>query len=347
MKIISPLGNIYIDGVARGLQQVIEEHQHTAIFIIADENTANLCVPHLDPIIPPYTLITIPPGEANKNLETCQYIWTELIKNGADRNSLILNVGGGVVCDIGGFAASCYQRGILFGHIPTTVIAMADASIGGKTGVDYQGLKNYIGVIRVPSFVWIDHVFLSTLPTEEKISGLSEIVKHAIIGSKELWELLTTIKNVEDVPWVNVFEKNLPVKLNIVESDLSEKGVRKVLNFGHTIGHALESYFLSNSATIAHGRCVATGILVESKISNSLGLLNNEDFNAIVRLVDQLLDPVRISLPTFEELNRWMKMDKKKSNSVIGFSLPDRIGSCGWDIPVDEEIIADSFQWLT
>ncbi|HUR31292.1 MAG TPA: 3-dehydroquinate synthase family protein, partial [Saprospiraceae bacterium] len=233
-----------------------------------------------------------------------------------------------------------------FGHIPTTVLAMADASIGGKTGIDYEGLKNYIGVIRVPSFVWVDQIFLSTLSAKQKTSGLAEIVKHAIIGSKELWDLLTAINSVEEISWESILKTNLPIKVKIVESDLSEKGYRKVLNFGHTIGHAVESYFLSTSTSITHGQCVATGMLVESKISNSLGLLNNEDFNAIVRIADQLLEPIRISLPTFAELNRWMMRDKKKSNAIIGFSLPDRIGSCRWDIPVDEQVISDSFQWL-
>ncbi len=338
---------IYTGSVRQGLGQIIEELEPSSVFIVADENTALFCVPLLGDITARGHTIVIPAGEQHKNLESCKEIWSYFIRHGADRHSLVLNVGGGMIGDLGGFAASCYQRGIRFGQVPTTVLGMADAALGGKTGIDYEGLKNYIGLIRVPTFIWIDEKFLETLPEIEKISGLAEIVKHAIIGSKDLWDILSRADSVENINWDEVLEKNFPVKLNIVESDPNEKGIRKVLNFGHTIGHALESYFLKASINITHGQCVALGMLAESKISNTMGLLNNTDFNSIVRLVDLLLDPVRISLPTFEKLNSWIIMDKKKSGSRIGYSLPDRIGSCGWDIAVEDKVVADSLQWLT
>jgi len=347
MKILSSaLANVY-SGPADGVSRVIDELQPSSVFILADENTAALCVPRLLELSIKSNLIHLYAGEHSKTLASCQTIWTDLIEKGADRDSIMINVGGGMICDIGGFSASCYQRGIRFAHMPTSVLAMADAAFGGKTGIDFMGLKNYIGIIRVPTFIWIDDSFLETLPLIEKTSGLAEIVKHAVIGSPELWNLLMRINAIEDIPWKLVLEKNLPVKLNIVEADPTEKGIRKVLNFGHTIGHALESYFLSKNIPVPHGNCVATGILTESRIANAIGLLNNDDLKSIVSVVNRLLDPVMNSLPTFTELTEWMIMDKKKSKGRIGFSLPDRIGSCGWDIPVEEKVVMESFQWLT
>lgn len=347
MKILSSaLGNVY-SGPADAASHVIDELQPSSVFILADENTASLCVPRLLDLSEKSHLIHLYAGEHSKTLASCQTIWTTLIEKGADRDAIMINVGGGMICDIGGFAASCYQRGIRFAHMPTTVLAMADAAFGGKTGIDFMGLKNYIGVIRVPTFIWIDDSFLETLPLTEKISGLAEIVKHAVIGSPELWDILRRITTIEDIPWKQVLEKNLPVKLNVVEADPTEKGIRKVLNFGHTVGHALESYFLSKNIPVPHGNCIATGILTESRIANAIGLLNNDDFKSIVSVVNRLLDPVMNSLPTFTELTEWMIMDKKKSKGRIGFSLPDRIGSCGWDIPVEEKVVMESFEWLT
>lgn len=344
---LSPLGNIYSGSVEEGLNQVIGELKPSSIFIIADENTASLCVPRLTEIAPGRKTIVIPAGEQFKNLESCHLIWSSLITESADRNSIILNVGGGMICDIGGFAASCYQRGIRFGNIPTSVLAIADAAIGGKTGIDFEGFKNYIGSFRVPTFIWIDEKFLDTLPRVEKISGMAEIVKHAVIASRDLFDWLSGIESVEKMPWKEVLEKNFPIKLNIAEADPEDKGIRKILNFGHTIGHALESYFLNSSNPLSHGQCVALGMLVESKISNDLGLLNNIDFKAIVKVVDQLLDPVKIAIPTFETLNEWIRMDKKKNRNQVEFSLPDAIGSCRWGIEVEDDLIAGGLGWLT
>lgn len=344
---LSSTGHIYLAYSGTGLPELIAAVNPDRVYILADENTSRYCVPILSKILDFSEVIIIPAGEKYKNVDSCRSIWSSLIRYNATRESLLINVGGGMICDIGGFSASCYQRGIRYVQMPTSVLAMADAALGGKTGIDYEDLKNYIGLIGVPSFVWIDPVFLQTLPHQEKISGLTEIVKHAIVGSSELWDMLKNVPAVDSINWEDILEKNLPVKLNVVEADPYEKGLRKILNFGHTVGHALESYFLDQSMRVSHGQCVATGMLVEAKIANSMGLLNNEDFISIERMVNRLLDPVRNSLPTFEALIRWIRMDKKKKGETVGFSLPDRIGSCGWDIPVNDGMIADSLQWLT
>jgi 3-dehydroquinate synthase len=342
----SSLGDIYT-GPTNECKLALDQLEPSSIFILADENTAKFCVPRLEGLIEKSHLIVVGAGEQHKNLDSCQAIWSNLIDHNADRHSLMINVGGGMICDLGGFAASCFQRGIRFAHIPTTVLAMADAAFGGKTGVDFGGLKNYIGLFRVPVFVWIDEQYLKTLPQVERTSGLAEIVKHAIIGSEELWEMLNGITSTDHISWNPLFEKNLPVKMNIVEADPSERGIRKVLNFGHTIGHAIESSFLLKNHTIPHGNCIATGMLVEARIANSIGLLGDEDFTSIVKLIRELLEPVKISLPTFDELKDWIGMDKKKSGGLVGYSLPDRIGSCGWDIPVNEKVVEDSYHWFT
>ncbi|MBK9984959.1 MAG: 3-dehydroquinate synthase [Saprospiraceae bacterium] len=347
MKIFSSsLGPIYSGDVRDGLKKVIDDHQPLSVFIICDENTARCCVPKIEYLVDNPRIIVTKSGEQNKNLETCKYIWSALIEKGADRDSIILNVGGGVVCDMGGFAAACFQRGIRFGHIPTTLLSMSDASIGGKLGVDYKGFKNYIGLIQNPSFIWIDPSFLETLPPLEITSGMAEIVKHAIIGSQPLWDIVSGVKTINELNWAEIFEENIAVKVKIVESDLREQGLRKVLNFGHTIGHALESFYLASRNPVTHGQCVAIGMLTESRIAVSMGLLNSADFESITQVISRLLSPEVVSLPGVEMVLPWIGGDKKKSKGRVGFSLPDKIGSCGWDIPVEENAIIESFEWV-
>lgn len=347
MKNIFSTGNeIYISSIDE-LGNKIDQMDVSSVIVIADENTSVLCVPRLKQFFQQDRLVVLPAGEQSKTLQSCEKIWDALIKMNADRDCLILNVGGGVICDIGGFAASCFQRGIRFGNVPTTVLSMSDAAIGGKTGVDYAGLKNYIGVIRFPEFIWIDEGFLETLEEKEKISGFAEIVKHAIIGSTELWNSLEEIDSIHHLSWKGILEKNLPIKVRIVEADPCEHGLRKVLNFGHTIGHALESHYLHRSKPAMHGDCVATGMLIEAKMSNSLGILNNNDFEAIERLIGRLLKPIKNSLPTFAEIKPWMIKDKKSIHASPGFSLPDKIGSCKWNVQVAESVIAECFTWYT
>ncbi len=337
---------IYNGDVRDGLKKVIDDHQPGSVFIICDENTSRFCVPKIESLLDHRQIIITKSGEQNKNLETCKNIWSSLIEKKADRDSMVLNVGGGVVCDMGGFAAACYQRGIRFGHIPTTLLSMADAAIGGKLGVDHDGFKNYIGLIQHPSFIWIDQSFLKTLPTLEITSGMAEIVKHAIIGSKSLWDILSGVNSIEELKWPEVFAENIPVKVKIVESDIREQGLRKVLNFGHTIGHALESFYLTAREPVTHGQCVALGMLVEARISASMDILNSSDFESITDVISRLLSPEVVSLPGIEIVLPWIGGDKKKSGGRVGFSLPDRIGSCRWDVPVEENRIIDSFEWV-
>lgn len=338
--------NIYSGDVREGLKNVIDDLHPSSVFLICDEHTAQWCVPKIERLFDDLNLIITKSGEAHKNLESCNLIWSSLIAKGADRDAIVLNAGGGVVCDMGGFAAACYQRGIRFVHIPTTVLCMADACIGGKLGVDYKGFKNYIGQIQNPALIWMDQTFLESLPQIEMISGMAEIVKHAIIGNRLLWDMIAGIDSLDQINWNEILEENIPVKVKIVESDLREQGLRKVLNFGHTIGHALESFFLAAHEPITHGQCVAIGMMVESRIAFSMGILNHLDFESITAVISRLLSPEVVSLPGVENVLPWMERDKKKTKGRIGFSLPDRIGSCQWDIPVEESTVIESFEWV-
>lgn len=348
MKVFpSTVSDLFIGKMADGLSGVLEAAKASSAVLIADDHTYQYCVPLMENITGPMPCIVIPAGESNKTLESCQAIWSGLIAEEVERSTIVLNVGGGMICDLGGFAASCYQRGIRFGHIPTSLLAMADAAIGGKTGVNFQGFKNYLGRFEVPAFVWIDPVFLKTLPQTEITSGLAEIVKHAIIKGGPLWEVLVSTQHVTALDWQSILELNTPIKQHIVEKDPYEKGLRKTLNFGHTIGHALESHFLHKGQPISHGKAVTLGMLAETKISLLKGIIGKEDFEAIIRLITRFLDTSEVTLPRVEQLEHWLKGDKKKIVGQVGFSLPDRVGSCLWEIPVEVQHLEESLNWLS
>ena len=346
-NLLSPLGDIYFQPVADGLHEIIESLHPSSVIIIADDNTQKFCVPLVISHVNTTHTIIIPHGETHKDLDSCRHIWSELLKLGADRKALVLNVGGGVITDIGGFAAACYLRGIRFANIPTTLLGMTDAAFGGKVGINFEGAKNYLGAVAFPQFVWMDKEFIQTLPGVEIISGLAETVKHAIIGSHELWEYLGGLPSRDQIEWEAILSLSIPVKLAITESDVYEEGERKKLNFGHTIGHAIESFFLKTNQPLSHGQSVTLGMLAESRMAYQVGLLNNTDFNAIVMRIDHLLEPERISLPTFDDLISWLQKDKKTTLGVVGYSLPDGIGSCRWDVKTDEQEVRKGLGWLS
>ncbi len=328
----SVFGPVYLEEDLDSLATKLKDFPFSKSFIIADSNTAKYCVPLLPEMISPSNMIIIPAGEVNKTISQCERIWSFLLEHRADRESMVWNVGGGMICDLGGFAASCYQRGIRFIHLPTSLLAMADAAIGGKVGVDFHGYKNYIGAFTTPEFIWVNPVFLQTLPSVEKINGLAEIVKHAIIGSRSLWDKLNSIAEGEDVRWDELLEMSIPVKVGIVEQDPKEGGMRRTLNFGHTIGHALESYFLPSDTPLTHGQCVTLGMLAESKMALDAGYLSKTDFEKINHLIMRLLDPPKVSIPGLDELGQWLEADKKNLHKQLSFSLPAGIGEVHWGL---------------
>jgi 3-dehydroquinate synthase len=302
---------------------------YSKIAILVDENTKRDCLYKLPKLETPI-IIEIPSGEENKNIATCNLIWQELTNHEFDRNSILINLGGGVIGDMGGFCASTYKRGIDFIHIPTTLLAMADASVGGKLAVDFNNLKNQIGLFTNPKSVIINPEFLETLAEDELISGFAEVVKHALISDKNLWE---TIKETpfEKLEWEEIITLSVKLKNRITLNDPKEKGERKKLNFGHTFGHAIESYYLEKETPILHGKAIFMGMILETELS----ILSNSEKNEIKNYI--LSNFGLPYTPSKAELLNFLRNDKKNKGEKINFSLLNGIGNCTIDNLLTED----------
>ena len=298
----------------------LDVSQYSKIGILVDENTKEFCLPLLSEI-KKSVIIEIKSGEENKNIDSCNLIWEALTKNCFDRNSLLINLGGGVIGDMGGFCASTYKRGIEFIQIPTSLLAMVDASVGGKLGIDFNGLKNQVGLFSNPKTVIINPKFLETLSENELKSGFAEVVKHVLITDKYSWNHL---KNTpfQDLDWEEIIESSVQIKNKIVMSDPKEKGERKKLNFGHTFGHAIESYYLQKGTPILHGEAIFVGIILESELSSLSVSEKNDIKNYILSNFSLPYTPSKSNLLNF------LRNDKKNFEEKINFSLLEGIGNC-------------------
>ena len=296
---------------------------YSKVAILVDENTKRNCLPKL-PQLENSIIIEVTSGEINKSISSCNYIWEQLSEHNFDRDSLLINLGGGVIGDMGGFAASTYKRGIDFIQVPTTLLAMVDASVGGKLGVDFNGLKNQIGLFNNPESVLIFPEFLETLPENQLKSGYAEVVKHALISDNNLWEKIISVP-FNEMNWGEIIETSINIKNKIVLSDPYEKGERKKLNFGHTFGHAVESYYLEKGTPILHGEAVLMGILLEVEISLVSQEQNNEIKNYILSNFSLPFTPKKSDLLPF------LMNDKKNKVGKINFSLLTNIGNCSVD----------------
>lgn len=325
---------------------------HTKVFLLLDENSNRYCLPILNTIdiLKSNTIkIVIPAGEQHKNIETVQYIWSQLVENQADRKSLLINVGGGMVTDIGGFAASCYQRGIDFVNVPTTLLGMIDASIGGKTGVDFQGLKNQIGVFSLPLAVVFLFEFLETLPKRELLSGLAEIIKYGFIVNKEFLNVTLDPKHprLPSAPINPSFiKKAIEAKAQITDADSTEQGFRKILNFGHTIGHALETDFLDTQKSITHGEGVALGMVSALYLSEKYLNLDHQITLYYKEIYKQNFNRIDLNDIPVEKLLEIMRHDKKNQGGDIRFVLIEDYGKPVYDVVVKPEDIVDSITYL-
>lgn len=329
----------------KGFRQEIAAMRPASVFVLADENTAHACLPLLHKKCPglEFRLMTIPAGESSKQLSTCEQIWDTLADAGAGRDSLFISLGGGVVTDIGGFCAATFLRGMRFVHVPTSLMGMVDAAIGGKTGVDFRQFKNYLGVIRQPDLLWIDPEFLKTLPSREVKNGMAEIIKHAIIADTDLFQLLE-YTSIEELDVAALIPRSAEIKMEIVRRDEFEADERKKLNFGHTIGHALESYYLSKQNRLLHGEAIAIGMEVETILSAQTVGLPSQDQNRIIRVLHHYFGHHDL---TDLDLNETMKLlagDKKKVRGNVGFSLIKGLGLAETNIPVDEALILKALQ---
>lgn len=262
--------SIQLKPITESLPSFLLNKKYSRYFVLVDENTKQHCLPKIAPLLPNLELIEIKAGEVHKNIDTCQQIWQSLIKSGADRNTLLINLGGGVIGDMGGFAAASFKRGIHFIQIPTTLLSQVDASIGGKLGIDFFGIKNSIGLFENPQAVLIDDTMLTTLPSEELWSGFAEMLKHAMLSGHQHLTQLMAIDPTTNIP-SKLIKSSLQVKKVIVESDPFEKGIRKVLNWGHSLGHAIESHSLFHSKTpLLHGEAIGIGMVLELFLSEKL-----------------------------------------------------------------------------
>ncbi|MFV5696401.1 3-dehydroquinate synthase [Flavobacterium sp. LB3P122] len=326
----------------------LKENKYSNLFIIIDSNTNDFCLPKFLPFLETdltIEIIEFEAGEQNKNIESCVQIWNVLTELGADRKTLVINLGGGVVTDLGGFVASTFKRGVDFIHIPTTLLSMVDASVGGKNGVDLGNLKNQIGVINVPKMVLIDTQYLETLPQNEMRSGLAEMLKHGLIYDKEYWEQFLDLKAIDFADFDELIYRSVEIKNEIVKQDPTEKNIRKALNFGHTLGHAIESYFLENKSktTLLHGEAIAVGMILESYISLHKNLINQAEYFQIKSSIKTIYDDIIFEENDIKPILELLIHDKKNEYGNIQFALIEGIGNIKINQSVDNELILKAF----
>jgi 3-dehydroquinate synthase len=313
----------------KALQEYLHAHSYNQVIYLTDTKINDLYgnIPMLNNAIS----IVITAGENNKNIETCTAIWQKLLNLKADKNTLIVNFGGGLVSDLGGFVASNYKRGIDFINIPTTLLACVDASIGGKTGVNLNNIKNAVGTFCNPKLVIIDTCFFATLPRQELLSGFGEVLKHGLIVNNAYFKKCSVIDlNNVYFDWYPIIYTSLKIKQNIVSLDFEEKNIRKALNAGHTIGHALEATYMQLNTAYTHGECVAAGLLLESFIAFNCALLSSRNYQIIFNTITNYYD-VKTMLNTITNWDMFhdaILNDKKNTDGTINFSLITSIGKC-------------------
>ncbi len=330
------------------LNTVLKEKNYSKIFILVDENTHRDCLPlFLSSVetMADLEIIEMEAGETNKTIDTCVQIWHTLSELDADRKSLLINLGGGVVTDLGGFVASTFKRGMDFINVPTSLLAMVDASIGGKTGVDLGMLKNQIGVINQPQMVLVMVDFLKTLDKRQVSSGFAEMLKHGLITDESYWSELkgvTVIKALD--PFIY---KSIQIKNNIVQQDPNEHNLRKILNFGHTLGHAIESYFLQKDENTAllHGEAIAIGMILETFLSSKLCGLGKHQLEDIKNTILERYKKVSFQEKDIEAILELLKFDKKNSHGQINFVLLKYIGGALIDQRVPMVLFEEAFAY--
>ncbi len=341
-----PVSYVIGDGALDYSQRLIDGYKR--IFMLLDENVQEHCLPvfrqHL-PDIDIQGIICIKSGEERKNLDQTVKIWDELTAMNVDRDSLLINLGGGVVTDIGGFAASTFKRGISFVNFPTTLLGMVDAAIGGKTGIDYANLKNQVGLFTDPISVVIDPIFLKTLDEVQWQSGFAEVLKYGLIIDHALWDFLCPHHFKEITDWDKVISLASRDKIDIVRHDFMERGIRKNLNFGHTIGHAFESYFLKSGKAVTHGQSIAAGMICEAWLSSRVYGFEEDELDEIVSMFDTNFDRLEIQEDLIPELFELMRHDKKVRDGQLNFSLLRKIGKAIHNIEVDSELVAESIRF--
>ena len=338
----------FLDQDFSQLNKYLKELKPSKLLILVDENTHEYCLPtllgNLETEIP-FEIIEIEAGEEIKTIETATQLWEILSEFETDRKSLLINLGGGVITDLGGFVASTYKRGIKFINIPTTLLGMCDASIGGKTGIDHQYLKNIVGTFAHPEMIFVYPEFLRTLPYEELRSGFAEMLKHGLIADHKHWNDLISIEHLNAEAIFPFIETSMTIKESVVAQDFKEQHIRKTLNFGHTVGHAVESLFLQNGTAIPHGEAVALGMICETRLAFLINLISEESAEDIIKNITKFYPYISISQFSDEQILSLMMNDKKNLGGNISFSLLNTIGEGNFDCEISETTLISALHY--
>jgi 3-dehydroquinate synthase len=329
------------------LSNLIAEKNYSTIFILVDENTFEHCYPKFIPNLSTdkrIEVIEIESGEINKNLETCTGVWNAITELGGDRKSILITLGGGVITDLGGFVASCFKRGIDFINIPTTLLSMVDASVGGKTGVDLGVLKNQIGLFANPEMVLVDTAYLETVEEREIKSGTAEIIKYGITYDVKLFN---EIKNNKNLNINDLIFRSVEIKNEVVLQDPKEKNLRKILNFGHTLGHAIESFYLESEEkeNLTHGEAIAIGMVCECYMSSKLVGFPSDKVTEVKEVILSIYDKTNLLKEDFSAIMDLLKHDKKNVNGQVNFVLLNDFEDYKLDCKVPEELIIESMEF--
>lgn len=344
--IVNPLCPIWGGPVDLLLQRLLSEKRGTSIVAITDNNVHEKCGQIFKPVLDLFgvPLWVIPAGEQNKQLDTCKLLWQQMADAGLDRGSAVIAIGGGMITDLAGFVAACYMRGIPLISVPTTLLAQVDAALGGKTGVDLGTLKNYIGAFRQPEHIILDHRFLSTLPDRQIKNGLAEVIKHALLKGDEEWDFWKICPGLSTVDWETRIRSSARIKLAIAAQDPDEKGRRKLLNLGHTIGHAIESAGLESGADILHGEAVAAGLWCECWIAHERGNLGDQDWKTIQNCLEHFFPKISLEGMAPDRIIHYLRLDKKNSSGSIRMIRLDAPGKAEYDIELAVDEAMQSLQ---
>jgi 3-dehydroquinate synthase len=340
--------SIYVGDFWESFHQFLKDKKYPQIMVLVDSNTEGACFEKFKERFPTnVSKIVVPAGETHKNIDTCQDIWRKMFEAGAGRNALLIVLGGGVMGDMGGFCASTFKRGFDFVQMPTTLLSQVDSSIGGKLGIDFFNVKNSIGVFNNPQAVFISPQFFETLPQREILSGFGEIIKHSLIASAEQWHKLLTINNLDTVNWAEYLVPSLKIKQRIVEIDPFEKGIRKALNFGHTIGHAIESAALDTENPLTHGEAIAIGMICEAFLSKILRAMPDSDLKAISNFIVKHYGKYDIEQFDADYLISLMKQDKKNERDEINFTFLRQAGEVEINCTAPPQYIKESLKYYS
>lgn len=343
MKKITVLGkyNIYLGiGIIGRIREFFDLDKYSKIIVVTDKKVESL-FDDIKKAIPDAVKISLNFQERNKDINLVAEIWEKLLMAGADRKTLVINLGGGVAGDVGGFAASTFMRGVDFIQIPTTLLAQVDAASGGKTGINFSGIKNLIGTFRQPVAVIIDIEVLATLPQREFISGFAEIIKHGAISDKRYFKIVTAKKPLDfsKEELLEIIQKSCQIKADIVSADEEEKGIRKLLNFGHTFGHAVEALSQETEKPLLHGEAISIGMLAEAKLSVLLGLLDNNEYKLLQDALERTDLPTRVKDIEPDKIMEKIISDKKTEKGQINWTLLKGIGKAVYNVKADEALV--------